>query len=67
MVDTKATISRISSNPSLMTSDEKLINEFVIKVVYLKTAYRLTNGNIEETIKTAENLLGFLKKEYHLE
>ena len=68
MADTtnKAIISRITSNPSLMTSDEKLINEFVIKVVYLKTAYRLTNGNIEETIKTAENLLGFLKKEYHL-
>jgi hypothetical protein len=68
MVDTsnKATISRISSNPSLMTTDEKLINEFVIKVVYLKTAYRLTNGNIEETIKTAGNLPGFLKKEYHL-
>jgi hypothetical protein len=49
-----------------MTSDEKLINEVVIKVVYLKTAYRLTNGNIEEAIKTAENLITFLKKEYHL-
>jgi hypothetical protein len=68
MADTtnKAVISRISSNPSLLTSDEKLINEFVIKVVYLKTAYRLTNGNIEETIKTAENMLGFLKKEYRI-
>jgi hypothetical protein len=68
MADTtnKASISRISSNPSLMTSDEKLINEFVFKVVYLKTAYRLTNGNIEETIKTARNLLVFLKKEYHI-
>ena len=68
MVDTsnKASISRISSNPSLQTSDEKLINEFVLKVVYLKTAYRLTNGNIEETMKAARNLLTFLKKEYHL-
>jgi hypothetical protein len=68
MADTsnKAIISRITSNPSLLTSDTKIINEFVIKVVYLKTAYRLTNGNIEETIKTAENLLGFLKKEYHI-
>jgi hypothetical protein len=68
MADTtnKATISRITSNPSLMTSDEKFINEVVIKVVYLKTAYRLTNGNIEEAIKTAENLITFLKKEYHL-
>jgi hypothetical protein len=68
MADTtnKAIISRITSNPSLMTSDEKLINELVIKVVYLKTAYRLTNGNIEEAIKAAENLHGFLKKEYHL-
>jgi hypothetical protein len=50
----------------MLTSDEKIINEFVFKVVYLKTAYRLTNGYIEETIRTAENLLGFLKKEYHL-
>ena len=68
MADTtnKAVISRISSNPSLMTSDEKLLNEFVSNVVFLKTAYRLTNGNIEETIKTAENLLDFLKKEYHI-
>ena len=68
MADTsnKATISRISSNPSLQTTDEKLINEFVFKVVYLKTSYRLTNGNIEETIKAAGNLLAFLKKEYHL-
>ena len=68
MADTsnKAIISRISSNPPLMTADEKLINEFVIKVVYLKTAYRLTNGNIEEAIKKAENLLDFLKQEYHL-
>ena len=68
MADTtnKATISRITSNPSLMTSDEKLINEVVIKVVYLKTAYRLTNGNIEDAIKAAENLIVFLKEEYHL-
>ena len=69
MVDSSnsALISRITSNPSLLTSDTKLINEFVIKVVYLKTAYRLTNGNIEETIKSARNLLTFLKKEYHIE
>ncbi len=68
MADTsnKAIISRISFNPSMMTSDKNLINEFVIKVVYLKTAYRLTNGNIEEAIKAAENLQDFLKKEYHL-
>ncbi len=68
MADTsnKAIISRISYNPPLMTYDEKLINEFVIKVVYLKTAYRLTNGNIEGAIIAAENLITFLKKEYHL-
>jgi hypothetical protein len=68
MADTsnKAIISRITSNPSLLTSDEKLINEFVIKVVYLKTAYRLANGNIEGTVIAAENLIAFLKKEYHL-
>lgn len=69
MVDTSnlAEISRPTSTTSLITTDEKLINEFAIKVVYLKTAYRLTNGNIEETIKTAENLLSFLKTEYEVE
>ena len=69
MVDTSnnAIISRPSSNPSLQTSDTKLINEFVIKVVYLKTAYRLTNGNIEEAMRSARNLLAVLKKEYHFE
>ncbi len=68
MADTSnsASISRIYSNPSLITSDSTLINDFAIKVVFLKTAYRLTNGNIEQTIKTAENLINLLKEEYHL-
>ena len=68
MADTsnKAIISRITSDPSLLTSDTKIINEFVIKVVYLKTAYRLTNGIIEDAITAAGNLTAFLKKEYHL-
>ena len=67
MVDDKGAIFHISTNPQLLTTDPKLINEFVIMVVYIKTAYRLTNGNIETTIKAAENLVDFLKKEYHLE
>ena len=66
MIDNKGAIFRIYTNPPLLTTDPKLINEFVIMVVYIKTAYRLTNGNIETTITAAENLVGLLKKEYHL-
>jgi hypothetical protein len=67
MVDNQGAISRINTNPPLLSTDPKLINDFVIMVVYIKTAYRLTNGNIETTIKSAENLIGLLKKEYHLD
>jgi hypothetical protein len=67
MVDSKGHISRISNSPELATQDPKLINDFVVHVVHLKTSYRLTEGEIENAIKAAEALVAFLKKEYHLE
>ena len=66
MVDDKAVISRPAGNPELITNDPKLINDFTVQVITLKTAYRITNGYIEGTIKAAENLRAFLKKEYHI-
>ena len=67
MVNSKGDISPILDNPDLATGDQKLINEFVVHVVHLKTSYRLTAGVIQNAIQAAENLVRFLRKEYHLD
>ena len=66
MVDDKAVISRPTDNPDLITNDPRLINDFAIQIITLKTAYRITNGYIESAINSAEGLKSYLKGEYHL-
>ncbi len=66
MVNNAAFISRPNGNPDLITSDPKLINDFTIQVITLKTAYRITNSYIVTALQSAENLAAYLKKEYHL-
>jgi len=67
MVDDTAGIIRPPGNPPLISSDPRLLNDFIVQVITLKTAYRITNGYIEKAIIAAERLITFLKKEYHLE
>jgi hypothetical protein len=67
MIDDTAAISRTVNNPKLFNKDPKLINDFVVQIVTIKTAYRIINGYIEKAIQYAEKLIAFLKKEYHLE
>jgi cysteinyl-tRNA synthetase len=66
MVNEKAEISKPSDNPDLITDNSTQINDFIVQVVTLKTAYRVTNNFIENSIRSAENLIAFLKKEYYL-
>jgi hypothetical protein len=66
MVDDTAAIKRATGNPPLNTSDPRLLNDFIVQVITLKTAYRLTSGYIEKAIIAAERLITFLKEEYHL-
>ena len=66
MVDQTANISRPTDNPGLITNDPMIINDFIMQVVTLKTAYRVANRFIANSIQSAENLIAFLKKEYHL-
>ncbi len=66
MVDGNAVITRPVGNPDLITSDMKLINDFTLQVITLKTAYRITNSYIVSALQSAESLVSFLKKEYHL-
>jgi hypothetical protein len=65
MVDDTAAILRTAHNPKLFNNDTKLINDFLILIVTLKTTYRITNGYIDKAILSAERLIAFLKKEYH--
>ncbi len=67
MVDNKGTISHTSGNPELATTNQQLLNDFVVHVVQLKTSYRITEGHIGTAIMKAESLIAFLKKEYQLE
>jgi len=67
MVDDTAGISRTSDNPKLFNNDPKLINDFAVQIIKLKTAYRITKGYIDKAIHFAERLIAYLKKEYHLE
>jgi hypothetical protein len=67
MINDTAAILRASGNPRLFNSDAKLINDFAVQLITLKTSYRITNGDIERAIHFAKNLIAFLKKEYHLE
>ncbi len=67
MVDDTAGISRTIHNPKLFNRNEKDLNSFLVRMIQLKTAYRITNGNIKTAIRAAENLIALLKKEYHLE
>ena len=67
MIDDTAAISRTVNNPKLFNNDPKLINDFVVQIITIKTTYRITNGYIEKAIHSAERLVAFLQKEYHLE
>ena len=66
MVDDTAAISRTSDDPKLFNSDPKLVNDFAVQIITLKTSYRITNGYIERAILFAQRLIAFLKKEYRL-
>ena len=66
MVDDTAAIFRTAHNPELFNKEPKQLKEFVLQIITLKTAYRITNGYIEKAILSAERLIAFLKKEYHL-
>ena len=66
MNDNNSKISRPVDNPSLITRDPILINEFHFKVVQLKATLLFTNRYIKKAITSAQNLIELLKKEYHL-
>ena len=57
---------RPKDNPALITDNQTVINDFALQVVTLKTAYRVTIRFIESTIRLAESLIAYVKKEYHL-
>ena len=66
MNDINGKISRPDNNPSLITKDPVLINEFHFKVVQLKATLLFTNRYIKKAITSAQNLIKLLTKEYHL-
>ena len=66
MNDSNSKISRPVDNPSLITKDPVLINEFHFKVVQINATLLFSNRYIKKAITSARNLIELLKKEYHL-
>jgi hypothetical protein len=67
MTDSLAAITRYNGNPPSLHAGSKELNEFIIKVIYIKTSYRLTVKSIEKAITVGESLIALLSKEYRLE
>ena len=66
MITGELVLLRPKDNPALITDNQTVINDFALQVVTLKTAYRVTIRFIESTIRLAESLIAYVKKEYHL-
>lgn len=66
MSDSSGKIRRPSENPSLITSDPALLNDFGFNIVALKATLIYSNRHVVQAIQSAENLMALLKKEYHL-
>ncbi len=60
-------ISPSTNNPTLINSDKKLINEFIVKIHYLVSIMLFSKNFANQQIKEAEHLAQFLQKEYHLD
>jgi hypothetical protein len=55
------------NNPALYSKDADLINEFIGAVQYFKRVHQAQLVRSEELLMQAKQLIGGIKKEYHLE
>ena len=67
MTDSTGKITRLVNNPALFTKDPELLNEFSFKIVTLMGTMAATNRVVITTMKSADNLIKLLKKEYHMD
>lgn len=68
MVDSKTfDISPPSGKPVLVTSDPMIINEFIVKVHYVKSIMLYSINFAKQRRKEAIQLIQFLQREYHLD
>lgn len=57
---------RPKNNPKLFSSKPELINELVMNAQYLKSIYTVTRRMDVDLIEFGKELIGLIKKEYHL-
>jgi hypothetical protein len=60
------TINKPDNNPSLVTSDAGLINEYIVETQYMKNANRNEATRAEELLNQAKRLIDLIKQ-YELE
>jgi hypothetical protein len=67
MTDSNSNILRPITNPSLLTNDNALLNEFSFRVITLRGSMFFTNRSIQNTISSAKRLINVLKEEYNID
>jgi len=67
MIDSTGQLHKPVNDPSLITNDPSLINQFSFDMVALNAGMTYTNRLISQVIASAKNLIALLKKKYHWE
>ena len=67
MTDSSGNIRRPIANPSFLTNDTALLNEFAFRVLTLRGAMFFTNRSIQNTVSSATKLIDILKEKYSIE
>jgi hypothetical protein len=66
MTDSTGKIIRPTMNPSLLTNEEPLLNEFAFRIVTLKGTLTFTNRSLVSSMASAKKLIELLKDEYNI-
>jgi len=67
MTDSSGNIRRPITNPSFLTNDTALLNEFAFRVLTLRGTMFFTNKSIQNTVSSATKLIDILKEKYSIE
>ena len=66
MLENETRIERLANNPPLMGTNATIINAVIVDIQYVKKANQIQIVRHRELIQLATDLIGVIRKEYHL-
>ncbi len=67
ILENETRIERPANNPPLMQTDARAINDVIVDIQYVKKGNQIQIVRHKELIQLANDLIGVIRKEYHLE